>query len=420
LVTTMAKPRILVIGSKDHNRVNCIDWLQPFPNIEEYDSVIINLQSLSIDTLNQLCKTNKLAKMKDEINTLFKTGREVFCIINELLTVPLTKWTKSSNYDWLSVKLALNPKRGTSIFVVNQRSLKYFEYVRNWKYEFELELGRDVWERLGNVFLYQLVPIATNKSKKIIAGTFMGKQYSTGEPYVKGYIHFLPPPTECDIHQAMEIIIDMIWGKEEKYVPPWRKDVEVPRVKEVQKEIQQKTQKQIQIFTTIQKEISELQIQMFQWDSYRDLLTSTGDDLENIVQKALSDIGIKTKKTEKGFPADLISKKVAIEVTGIKGCVGVSSEKVNQTGRFDLVHRKEEKIVLIANTYMDFPPQEREGKMDFSPKVKDYFRRLGVCCLTSKTLFELWKDVISGKKDSKGIVKKILTKNGELMLSEFE
>jgi len=116
----------------------------------------------------------------------------------------------------------------------------------------------------------------------------------------------------------------------------------------------------------------------------------------------------------------LISNEVAIEVTGIKGCVGVSSEKVNQTGRFDLVHRKEEKIVLIANTHMGLPPREREGKIDFSPKVKNYFSRLGVCCLTSKTLFELWKDVVTEKKDSKGVIEKILTKNGELKLSEFE
>ena len=33
------QPKILVIGSRDHNRATCIDWLQPFPNIEEYQSI---------------------------------------------------------------------------------------------------------------------------------------------------------------------------------------------------------------------------------------------------------------------------------------------------------------------------------------------------------------------------------------------
>ena len=224
----MAKLRILVIGSKNHNRADCIDWLQPFPNIEEYDSVIMNLQFLSIDILNQLCKSDKLAKMKSEINTLFKTGREVFCIINKLLTSPLSEWKKSSNYDWLNIKLAVNPKRGTSVFVNNLRFSNYMNHVKNWR--FELEFGGEALERLGNILVYRLVPIATNKSGKIIACTCVERQYDS-EPYVKGYIHLLPPPTECNIHQAIEIIIDLIWGKEEKYVPPWRKDIEVSKSK---------------------------------------------------------------------------------------------------------------------------------------------------------------------------------------------
>ena len=97
----------------------------------------------------------------------------------------------------------------------------------------------------------------------------------------------------------------------------------------------------------------------------------------------------------------MISKEVAVEITGIKGCVGTGSEKVNQTGRFKESYHKGEKIILIANTYVDLPPKDREGKMDFSPEVKKYFESLSVCCLTTITLFELWKEVIAGKKSSK-------------------
>jgi len=311
-----------------------------------------------------------------------------------------------TNYDWLPTKIQIsNKKEGTSIHVRDHRFDRYFECVDKWNLEIDIFLS----------LLLDLIPIAENKSKKIIGGTL-----KHSEIVKMGKIHLLPPPTRCDICQVIEILLDLLHGEQRKMAPPWRKDIEVPRVKEIQQKIQQEKHKQIQIFTAIQEEISELQRQMLQWDSHRDLLTSTGDYLESIVQKALSDVGIKTKKTEKGFPADLISNKVAIEITGIKGCVGVGSEKVNQTGRFKQNYHKGEKIILIANTHMDLSPQKREGKIDFSPEVKKYFEALGVCCLTSKTLFELWKDVVTGKKDSKGIVKKILTKNGELMPSEFE
>jgi len=429
-MTTMAKRRILVIGSKNHNRANCIDWLQPFPNIEEYDSIIINLQSLTQEVYDKTHKT--IRGMKESIMTVFNTDREIFCIMNKLIHqsppatgfkgrrfVPIDSLSVSlSNYDWLPIRIEISErKKGTSIDVSDHRFDRYFQCVDEWKLEISQSFGHNIPDML-NYLAYELVPIAENRSEKMIGGTFVCKRSLKIEK--KGAIHLLPPPTKCGTHEVIEIILDLICGEERRTVPPWRKGIEVPKVEEIQRKIQQKTQKQIQIFTAMQEEISGLQIQMFQWDSYRDLLTATGDDLENIVQKALFGIGIKTKKTEKGFPADLISNKVAIEITGIKGCVGVGSEKVNQTGRFKQNYHKGEKIILIANTHMDLSPQKREGKIDFSPEVKKYFEALGVCCLTSKTLFELWKDVVTGKKDSKGVVKKILTKNGELMLSEFE
>jgi len=97
----------------------------------------------------------------------------------------------------------------------------------------------------------------------------------------------------------------------------------------------------------------------------------------------------------------LISKEVAVEITGIRGCVGVGSEKVNQTGRFKESYHKGEKIILVANTHMHLSLKDRKRKMDFSPEVEKYFESLSVCCLTTMTLFQLWKDIVTGKKDLK-------------------
>ncbi len=422
----MVKRRILVIGSKAHNRADCFDWLQPFPNIEEYDFIIINLQSLTQDVYDKI--QVKIRRMQESITTVFNTDREIFCIMNKciypsptplhVLGIVTADYVPPTNYDWLPVRISVSDrKKGTSIDLHNHRFEWYFECVDKW--DSTIEISTETSTNLLRMLFYKIMPIATNKSKKTIAGS-LKRQTLFGKTSGKGVIHLLPPPTKSDTHRSIEIILDIILGRERKIIPPWRKDIEIPRVEEFQQKIQQKRQKQMQVFRVTQEEISELQKQKLQWDSYRDLLTSTGEYLENIVKKALFDIGIKTKKTDKGFPADLVSNKVAIEITGIKGCVGTDSEKISQTSRFKLKHKKKEKIILIANTHMDMPPQEREGRMDFSPQVEEYFEDLGVCCLTSKTLFELWKDVVTGKKDSKGVVKKILTKNGELMLSEFE
>jgi len=312
------------------------------------------------------------------------------------------------NYDWLPIKIEVNDrKKGTSINLHGHRFDRYFKDVNRWNFEISL----DSKELDFRILLYVIDPIATNKSKKIIAGS-LKRQTLRGEIIGKGAIHLLPPPTKCDTHRSIEILLDIILGRERKMIPSWRKDIEVPKIKVLDHKIENKI-KDIQV---IQQEISQLRSQIQEWDSYRDLLTATGDDLEDIVQRVLSDIGIKTKKTKKGFPADLMSKEVTVEITGIKGCVGVSSQKVIQTARFKESYYKEEKIILIANTYMDLSPKDREGKMDFSPEVEKYFESLSVCCLTTKTLFQLWKDVVNGKKDPKNVTREILNKNGQLTL----
>jgi len=417
------QPKILVIGSKDHDRADCVDWLQPFPNIEEYDSIIINLQSLTQETYDEI--QTKISDMNEPIRTVFNTNREIFCIISKLI-VPsgslLLKamrpdYVSPTNYDWLPIRIYLNcQKTGTSISICDHRFQKYFDYIDRWNIEISMS-QQTIAEFLANL-TYSIYPIAINKSQKNIAGSI--KRVSFDGKVLKGYeksaIHLLPHLTKASTFQAIELILDLIFGEEVKIIQPWRKNIEVPKEKELEKKIEN-------IFTDLQKkqqEISRLRNQIQEWDSYRDLLTATGNDLETIVQRTLEDISIKTEKTEKGFPADLISKEVAVEITGIKGCVGVGSEKVNQTGRFKESYHKGEKIILIANTYMDLSPKDRKGRMDFSPEVEKYFRSLSVCCLTTMTLFELWKEVIAGKKDQKDIKKKILAKNGELTLSEFK
>jgi hypothetical protein len=423
------QPKILTIGSKDHNRAYCVDWLQPFPNIEEYDSIIVNLQSLTQEMYDKV--QTKIREMRESIFTVFNTNREIFCIMNKLM-IPsppprrpgephfkaiMSDYVSPTNYDWLPTRIEVNSqKTGTSIITCDHRFDKYFERIGKWN--FEVSISPQTTAEFLTSFTYSIYPIAVNKSQKIIAGSIKrvsldGKVMMGHE---KGAIHLLPPPTLIPVSQSIELILDQIFGEETKIVQPWRKNIEVPKEKELEKVIENKTKD----IKKIQEEISQFRSQIQERDSYRDLLTATGDDLENIVQKVLAEIGIKTEKTEKGFPADLISKEIVVEITGIKGCVGVGSEKVNQTGRFKESYHKGEKIVLIANTYMDLPPKDRKGKSDFSQEVKKYFKSLSVCCLTTMTLFQLWKEVVTGKRDRKDVKNKILSKNSELSLGDFK
>ena len=426
----MPKQEILVIGSKDHHRADCVDWLQPFPNIEEYDSIIINMQSLTQKNYDEI--QDKIKVMRESINTFIGTGREVFCIIDKMIQPSpppiqpgephyksINAWyVFPTNYDWLPARINLDAKKkgGHYISLRNRRFKDYFELVHEWHYE--IEFSMETIPGLVQSFLNSLYPIAVNKSEKMVScslwrGAEDRKKALESEKI--GMVHLLPPPKESDMTQAIEVLIDLIVGMEDKTIVPWRKQIEVPNERVLNEIIAKKFDE----IESIQKEITQLQEQVKSWDAYRDLLTETGEHLENIVQKTLIDLGIRTNKTKKNFPADLLSDEVAVEITGIKGCLNVGSEKVNQVGRFKEKHRKKEKIVLIVNTFNGLAPKKRQGKTNFTQEVSAYFEALNVCFMTTMTLFQLWKSVVLGQLEQRNVKVGILTKTGELTIRDF-
>lgn len=380
----MQRQKVLVIGSKEHPRADCFDWLESFPNIEEYDSIIINMQSLTPQLYSKI--TSKIFSMREQVVNIIATGREVFCLISNIiypLPKPITSGTpargvveinsiRPTNYDWFPFKIKIiTQKCGAFISLQDNRFSKYFELVNKWEFEIGIDYKSDTLQEWFAQLTFPFVAIAVNKSQKIIAGSLRVKPLLQSQ-LQNGAIHLLPPPANVSSFQAVEAIIDIILGRAQtKVVQPWRKFIEVPKEKEIEDAIQTK----LRDIQKINEDIAILQQQVMNWDSYRDLLTGTGEELEFIVQKTFSDIGINTSRTDKGFCADLIGDGFAIEVTGIKGFIGASSEKVNQIGRFHENYQKGEKIIFVVNTFMDLSPQERSGRVSFTDQSRNTLNR---------------------------------------------
>jgi hypothetical protein len=408
----MQKQRVLIIGSKDHLRANCYDWLENWPNIEDFDVIIINMHTLSQDIFDKA--TAKISCMRSSIWNILTSDREVFCIISSML-VPTrppgsgVAWVvpPPTNFDWFPFPLYVNSQLcGSSYSLIDSRFAPYFETVNKWEHEIDFTNERDVNR------LCSFSPIAINKSQKLIAASLRLYTNSERNQTRDGAIHLLPHPTKVSPFQGIEVLLDIILGAQGKFIQPWRRLIEVPKEKELEAIVINK-QKEIE---NINQEILSLKKELQEWDSYRDLLTATGEDLELIVQKTMLDLGIKTERTEKGFPADLINDKVAVEVTGIKGSVGVDSNKVIQTGRFIENFRKNEKVILIVNTYLDTPPNDRKGKMNFSDPMIKYLESISVGFMTTQTLFVLWKEVVLGKRKAEQVKEKILNTTGEITI----
>jgi hypothetical protein len=227
----MTEQKIIVIGSKEHYRADCFNWQDHFPNIEEYDAIILNLQSLGQETFDKIYL--KIYGMRESIKNIWETKREVFCIMKyEMIPTPtfdlyrlgkgiveVNQSIKYNNYSWLPVGINLySNKRGTYFDTINKRFEKYLNLVKEWNFVFDLTISTDSTLDSLYYLLTSLSPIAINKSKKIIAGSLVRVNINRTPIPEAGAIHLLPPPTDSNLFKAIEELIDMVLGTETKVV----------------------------------------------------------------------------------------------------------------------------------------------------------------------------------------------------------
>lgn len=384
--------KILVIGSKGHDRAYSVDWLQPFPNIEEFDSMIIDLTSFPKDHLDQSV-INNLQELSKATLTFMATNREIFCILDEPISA---EGVSKLNYIWFPERenlLVIHKKPGKSKIVKNERFTKYLAFVGKWSYEIDKKFSR----------YSSFNSICVNKSQNNIAGTFfvMGR----------GKIHLLPKTTTVSVSDSIELLIDLALGKEiEEY--PWRKEIEIPGLQEYEAKIESKRGK----IASIKKEIEDLERKWKDRERYRDLFSMDDDKIPKAVQRILADLGIETRETSKGYVIDLISEKVGVEVTSIKGKVDTKNKKVNQLSRFIEEERKEEKVVFVANAHKELPITERIGKENITPTMEKFLESVQVCFMTTLTLYQLWMKVLKKEMSAEEASSLILTKVGILRI----
>lgn len=134
---------ILVIGDDHHPKATCVNWMEPLPNIEEFDLVIVAQNSLLQEGFDQI--SGKLNEARQQFLTVFKTDRRIWCIIEKLmLPSPPKSGAKGfvgnppTSYDWLFLYPTINEvKEGHSVSVVDDRFAPYMEKVKKWNLEIE-------------------------------------------------------------------------------------------------------------------------------------------------------------------------------------------------------------------------------------------------------------------------------------------
>jgi hypothetical protein len=99
-----------------------------------------------------------------------------------------------------------------------------------------------------------------------------------------------------------------------------------------------------------------------------------------------------------------------------KGKVEAQSTNVSQLARFIEHQRRTEKIVFVANTYRDLPLNARANKEHLDLPVKLFFETNNAVFLTTLSLYNLWKKVITDQISTQEATFLLHNENGEITI----
>lgn len=214
------------------------------------------------------------------------------------------------------------------------------------------------------------------------------------------------PKIERLLVEFADSIVEQIRSFEIIDIPEWAKKHRSTKAIEISRKIE-----------GITSELDSLNKELSQYDDMLYLLCAKGDLLQRQVQKLFTDPehGISSEPTRPGDSLDLFVKDnsgriLAIEITGTKGKLTKSDQhwadflhylpehnEKNTSGRI-------ERIVLVVNTQLEIPLENRTTKDDITKPVLDISKDNHICVIRSCDLYRLW----------------LLTQNGMTLQNVFD
>jgi hypothetical protein len=466
--TPAEKPakRMLVIGSVKHAGVKCVQWdAKDIPNVADYDAVIINTPSLAAKLkeaegiYNQSSRHeppdfwNRLRRNVEEISsglmTLLESKGEVYAIAVPEVFVRLGKPhpfapNYMTNYSWSPLPFEILEEHGETQTVNDEVFARYMSFVKSWCVCFAMPEKRvleDFAGRYGQGFYVSLAqePIAQNRYGKPVACHFRYQVYhqvilerdwlervqKVGRKLSieSGPLILLPLPTEISDREAINVILEDIFGRPQKTLPPeWVEAIPMPKVVQLDSEIEKKQE-------TIQRvaaEISEKRRQRQEIVRYKQLLFETGPQLDEICQETIEALGgivLPSDLAEEDFIIEFEENRAIVEVKG--NTKSISLADLSQLGRYREEYRiqrgEEIKGVLLGNAWRLLPLDERgDANRPIFPEqnVVPYAVSRDIALVSTVELFQAYCAFLDGVVKGSDVLRRLFDGVGVTRLGE--
>jgi|GEM_PF-4573720 len=315
--------RVLVIGAEKSRTVPTVGWLDEWPNIADFDVVIINLQTLDRVTLVKLSRVDKerLSRMRSQLFDLLMSRGEVYCILAPFLAFGSyiyfpdgsvePEW---SNLNWSPIGFSLTEIRGETVMVEGE--VKFDEYLRQvsgWECYLnstaslnyiEDRLRRDNKLAPEDEVFWQSLPLAMNRYGKPLSASLCfgirSREPEDGDPKIRmisDYLHLLPPPTKINLEQGIDLLIEEAKGLPARTITPdWADLYHIPGEQQLEQRINE-TARRIKTAEREQKKLFQAYREL---QRSKSLLFEHGENLRRTVSESLKRMGFNVRP----FPAE--------------------------------------------------------------------------------------------------------------------
>ncbi|MFX1589950.1 MAG: hypothetical protein ACFFC1_17545 [Promethearchaeota archaeon] len=436
------KLKILVIGSKGHRYVDCVEWNNvSYPNIVDYDIVIVNVRSISDDFLKKVSS--------ETINTLqlslarLVMSKGTLIVLSDFISQVERKSkypSRCNNYFWTPLVFGFIFESGTTIKMVNDIFTKYHSSFRKWSYYFPQDnfyITREMenaFDHISNA-LYKLEfkVFYQNRYGQMLSGclwieVYHGKRRVSSQDALKklkvsGKIILLPLLENLEDRDAVNLVLEDLIGKKQTSLPPsWSDKIKMPFVDEIDKKIEN-CQKEIDNQFV---EISKLEKSKLEFEEYKKLLYTDGPELEEIFKKCLNELGAKVEPAryseeeyclvynEEDYPVEAkgVSKSIAlVHLRQIRDYMDIYEDK---TG-------KESHGILLGNAWKNIPIEERNSKEKpiFPNNVIKRATNLNISLVSSVDFFYAFCGFLEDKSLGQKIIDKIVNSVGVVSFKDL-
>jgi hypothetical protein len=465
---TTTAPRCLVIGSKGHLHAKCVNWKDdPLPAVPDYDVAIINVRSLDQETLTEIPYIRlkeiciallRLLESKGEVIVLSDFRRTVQPEGKQLdleyakggdrgseIVRPFQNDLRTiSNYSWSPINIQLLEEAGETIKVCHNHYKSYFakfKEMSQWQYYFlenqqgfSLETLAHYMPRYPSLrYKVHFTPLMENRYDEALCVRYHYEIFHSEAPktdypqkttdeekprLVSGFFTVLPLLTECDDGEAVNIILEDVTAKPHESLPPnWVKNIEMPGMSKLNKEIQANKNK----IKYMEKVIRNLESSKTELEQYRKIIYTTGSELYHVFDLCVTKLGATVKKSKYADEERILEygdAKFLIYIKARENAISLSDLRVlsDHLLLYEEDTKSRIKGVLFGNAWrtMQLSKRDSQDMPYFSESVLERGKQFDVALVASCDFFDAFCRFIEKAEGADEIFHSMMTQTGRV------